>query len=213
MVSKSHCENRAEIRIVRIFHQKRYHKEIVVVVNVKQMSVGNLILHKVHCEMLLSCEFHKELFILLVARDVIADLQEGEHLQGVRALFVDPFVVVVEQVGIPVCPRCRKTVCVNKAEIMVDNMIEYLIHNVGNERLFLIVGNKIVIVCIAVEVTDHLVRGGLAEPFTFLAVLVLGEVPFVTGARAVISCVGISDRSCGKALDPRYPCKSDHRKK
>ena len=153
----------------------------------KQMSVGNLILHKVHCKMLLSCEFHKELFILFVARDVITDLQECEHLQGVRTLFVDPLVIVVEQVGIPVCPRCRKTVRVNKTEIIVDNMIEYLIHNVGDECLFLIVCNKVVIVCITVEVTYHFIRGGLAEPFTFLAVLILGEVPFVTDARAVIS--------------------------
>ena len=132
---------------------------------------------------------------------MITYFEEGKHLERVRTLFIYPLVVIVEKIRIPVCPCCRQTVGIDKVEIVVDNMVENLFDRGRNELLFFIIGNKVKIVCIAIEMTYDLIGRGLAEPFALSALGVLCNVPFMAGACTVVNGVGISDSTGEEAFN------------
>ena len=109
---QTHGEHGAKLRVVNIAHEQRYHEEIVVVINVEQVAVKDFVLHEVHGEVLVPDEIFKRIFVSLIAGDMISRLEEGQNLKRVSALFIYPLVVVVEQIGVPVCPCGRHAVVV-----------------------------------------------------------------------------------------------------
>lgn len=211
VMRQTHGEHGAKLRVVNIAHEQRYHEEIVVVINVEQVAVKDFVLHEVHGEVLVPDEIFKRIFVSLIAGDMISRLEEGQNLKRVRSLFIYPLVVVVEQIGVPVCPCGRHAVGVNESEFVVENMVENLLDNGGYQLLLLIVRDEIKVVRVCVEMTDHLVGRGLAEPLELVAVLVGGVVPFVAHARAVAGFVDVSYRAGGEALYTRYLGELYHR--
>ena len=133
-MGKSHGYKRANRGIVAILEQRENREEAKLIVNVKQMSVGDSVLHGVHAVVIVAEKLIEHLTVFFIARHVLCGLKEREYLKRVCALFINPLMIAVKVMRIPVSPCCGFAVYINKAEVVIQNMIHYFSVIAGRTR-------------------------------------------------------------------------------